>query len=127
MKLLIVLPIIIPPLFAIMMLFFWKNVQVHKVLNLIASIFSFAATVILLYYVNNYGIISLQVGSWQAPFGISLVADLLSSIMVLITAIIGFTVSVYSIGSMDEKRERFLYYPLLQFLLMGINPEGYSN
>lgn len=121
MKLLIVLPIIIPPLFAIMMLFFWKNVQVHKVLNLIASIFSFAATVILLYYVNNYGIISLQVGSWQAPFGISLVADLLSSIMVLITAIIGFTVSVYSIGSMDEKRERFLYYPLLQFLLMGIN------
>lgn len=121
MKLLIVLPIIIPPLFAIMMLFFWKNVQVHKVLNLIASIFSFAVTVILLYYVNNYGIISLQVGSWQAPFGISLVADLLSSIMVLITAIIGFTVSVYSIGSMDEKRERFLYYPLLQFLLMGIN------
>jgi multicomponent Na+:H+ antiporter subunit D len=121
MKLLIVLPIIIPPLFAIIMLFFWKNVQVHKVLNLVASIFSFAATVILLYCVNNYGIISLQVGSWQAPFGISLVADLLSSIMVLITATIGFTASVYSLGSMDEKRERFLYYPLLQFLLMGIN------
>ncbi|HEX9252980.1 MAG TPA: proton-conducting transporter membrane subunit, partial [Ignavibacteriaceae bacterium] len=121
MNLIIVLPIIIPLLFAVIMLFFWKNVNAHKILNVIASLFSLAVSIILLSDVNASGIISLQVGSWQAPFGISLVADLLASIMVLITAVIGLAASIYSLGLMDEQREKFLYYPLLQFLLMGIN------
>jgi multicomponent Na+:H+ antiporter subunit D len=121
MTLIIALPIIIPLLFAVIMLFFWKNVKVHKAFNVIASLFSLAVSIILLSDVNSSGIISLQVGNWQAPFGISLVADLLASIMVLITAVIGLAASIYSLGSMDEQREKFLYYPLLQFLLMGIN------
>ena len=121
MNLIIVLPIIIPLLFAVSMLFFWKNVRVHKILNVIASIFSLVVAGLLLSDVNSSGILSLQVGSWQAPFGISLVADLLASIMVLITAVIGLAASIYSLGSMDEQREKFFYYPLLQFLLMGIN------
>ena len=121
MNLIIVLPIIIPLSFAIFMLFFWKNVKVHKIMSVVGLIFSLTAAIILFLDVNNSGIISLQVGSWQAPFGISLVADLLASIMVLITAVIGFTVAIYSLSSMDEQREKFLYYPLLQILLMGIN------
>ena len=121
MKLLIVLPIIIPLLFAIIMLLFWKNVKAHKVLNVIASIFSLVVAGLLLSDLNSSGILSLQVGSWRAPFGISLVADLLASIMVLITAVIGLAASIYSLGSMDVQREKFLYYPLFQFLLMGIN------
>lgn len=121
MNLIIVLPIIIPLVFAVIMLFFWKNIKAHKILNVIASLFSLAVSIVLLSGVNSSGIISLQVGSWQAPFGISIVADLLASIMVLITAVIGLAASIYSLGSMDEQRERFLYYPLLQFLLMGIN------
>jgi multicomponent Na+:H+ antiporter subunit D len=121
MNLIIVLPIIIPLLFAIIMLFFWKNVKEHKILNVIASLLSLSVSIILLSDVNSSGIVSLQFGSWQAPFGISLVADLLSSIMVLITAVIGLAASIYSLGSMDEQREKFLYYPLLQILLMGIN------
>jgi multicomponent Na+:H+ antiporter subunit D len=121
MNLIIVFPIIVPLLFAILMLLFWKNIKFHKILNVIASIFSLLVAGILLSDVNSNGIISLQIGSWQAPFGISLVADLLASIMVLITAIIGLATAVYSLGSMDEQREKFFYYPLLQFLLMGIN------
>jgi len=121
MNLIIVLPIIIPLLFAIMMLFFWKNIKFHKILNIISSVFSLLVAGILLSDVNSSGIISLHIGSWQAPFGISLVADLLASIMVLITAVIGLATAVYSLGSMDQKREKFFYYPLLQFLIMGIN------
>lgn len=121
MNLIIVLPITIPFLFAIIMLLFWKNIIAHKILNLISSLLALIFSIILLANVNSSGIISLQVGSWQAPFGISLVADLLASIMVLITAVIGLAASIYSLGSMDEQREKYLYYPLLQILLMGIN------
>ncbi len=60
-------------------------------------------------------------GNWEAPFGITLVSDLLSAIMVLITSIIGFTTAIYSLATIDTDREKFGYYPLLQTLLMGIN------
>ncbi len=121
MNLIIVLPIIVPLSFAVVMLFALKSVNVHRYLNLLASLTSLIFSVLLIISVNDNGIISLQVGSWKAPFGITLVADLLSAIMVLITAVIGFTTALYSLGTMDEKREKFFYYPLLQILLMGIN------
>jgi multicomponent Na+:H+ antiporter subunit D len=41
--------------------------------------------------------------------------------MVVITAVIGFATAMYSLGTIDADREKYLYYPLLQFLLMGIN------
>ena len=121
MNIIVVLPVIIPLIFAVVMMFFRGNIQLHRLLNVVASVFSLATAFILLAEVYDSGIIVLQIGSWQAPFGISFVADLLSAIMVAITALIGFAVGIYSLGSMDEHRERFFYYPLLQILLMGIN------
>jgi multicomponent Na+:H+ antiporter subunit D len=117
----IILPIILPLVFAVTMLFFWKSVKIHRYLNLIGSTISFVVSVIIMIQVLSSGIISLQVGSWQAPFGISIVADLLSTVMIVITAVIGFATALYSIGTIDPDREKYLYYPLLQFLLMGIN------
>ncbi len=116
-----VLPIILPFSFAVLMLLFYNNKNAHRIMNLIGSAISLYVAYILIKRVNAEGIILLQVGSWQAPFGISIVADSFASIMVLITAIIGFATAIYSLGSMDEKREKFFYYPLMQILLMGIN------
>ena len=51
----------------------------------------------------------------------SIVADLFSAIMVAITGLIGFTVTLYSLSSIDDRREQFGYYPLVSILLMGIS------
>ncbi|MCS7052780.1 MAG: Na+/H+ antiporter subunit D [Ignavibacterium sp.] len=121
MEQIIILPIIIPLFFAVVMLLFWNKVHLHKYLNLISGLTSLIVSVIILSFTISYKIISLQVGGWVAPFGITVVSDLLSSVMVVITAIIGFSTALYSIGTIDNQREKYLYYPLLQFLLMGIN------
>ncbi len=118
---LLALPIISPFFFAIVMLFFWKNFKAHRLLNLISSVASLVIASFLISDVMSYGIQSYQVGSWEAPFGITLVSDLLSAIMVVITSIIGFTTAIYSLATIDTDREKFGYYPLLQTLLMGIN------
>lgn len=118
---LIVFPIILPLVFAVVMLLFWKSITVHRYINLAGSFISLIVSIIILMAVLSEGIISLQVGGWQAPFGISIVADYLSSVMVVITAVIGFATALYSLGTMDADREKYLYYPLLQLLLMGIN------
>lgn len=118
---LVIFPIILPLLFAVIMLLFWKSITAHRYINLAGSFISLLVSLIILSEVISEGIISLQVGGWQAPFGISIVADYLSTIMVVITAVIGFATAMYSLGTMDAAREKYLYYPLLQFLLMGIN------
>ena len=74
----------------------------------------------LLASVWNSGIQAAQMGDWPAPFGITVVADLFSAIMVALAGVIGLAVALYSLATMDRERERFGYYPLLHVLLMGV-------
>lgn len=58
-------------------------------------------------------------GDWPAPFGIVVVVDRLSSIMLLLTAILGAAVWIYATARWDRSGVHF--HPLFQFLLMGLN------
>ncbi|QFT57622.1 Na(+)/H(+) antiporter subunit D [Sulfitobacter sp. THAF37] len=60
-----------------------------------------------------------QLGDWAAPFGIVLVADRLSTMMVLLTAVLALFVLLYAIGSEWDNRGRH-FHALFQFQLMGI-------
>lgn len=117
----LILPIIMPMFLALLMLIFRNKIPVQRVINFIGSLVSLIISIIIFYSINTYGITSLNSGSWPAPFGITIVADLLSSIMVLITGIIGFSTAIYSYGTIDNNHERHFFYPLMQFLLMGVN------
>ena len=58
-------------------------------------------------------------GDWPAPFGIVLVLDRLSAMMVLLTALLGLGVAGYAIGSGWDREGRH-FHALLQFQLMGL-------
>jgi multicomponent K+:H+ antiporter subunit D len=60
-----------------------------------------------------------QLGDWAAPFGIVLVGDRLSTMMVLLTAVLALFVLLYAIGSGWDNRGRH-FHALFQFQLMGI-------
>ena len=60
-----------------------------------------------------------QLGDWAAPFGIVLVGDRLSTLMVLLTAILALFVLIYAISSGWDDRGRH-FHALFQFQLMGI-------
>ena len=60
-----------------------------------------------------------QLGDWAAPFGIVLVGDRLSTMMVLLTAVLALFVLLYAIGSGWDERGRH-FHALFQFQLMGI-------
>lgn len=120
MNALLVLPILIPLATAILALLFWNYRRVQRGLNLAGAAALLAVAVWLLVSVSRAGIQATQIGNWPAPFGITLVADLLSAIMVVLAGLMGFAVAVYSLFSIDARRESFGYYPLLQVLLMGV-------
>ncbi len=60
-----------------------------------------------------------QLGDWAAPFGIVIVGDRLSTMMVLLTSLLALFVLLYAIGSGWDERGRH-FHALFQFQLMGI-------
>ena len=60
-----------------------------------------------------------RVGAWPAPFGIVLVIDRLSALMLLLTGCIALPVLVYASGGWDAHGRYF--HALFQFQLMGLN------
>lgn len=120
MTLFLVLPILIPFLAAIASLMAWKTRALQRAFGVAGSAALLFTAVGLFESVRRHGILSVQVGNWPAPFGITLVADLFSAVMVVVAGIVGAAVIVYSLASIDSERESFGYHPLVQILLMGV-------
>lgn len=60
-----------------------------------------------------------RIGDWPARFGIVLVADRLSALMVLLASVLALALLPYALGRWQHRGGHF--QPLLQFLLMGLN------
>lgn len=115
------LPILLPMLAAVILLLppCGKNVQVRRIASCAVGILTFISSVILLMHVHTTGINVYAIGSWSAPFGIVLVADMLSTLLVTLTSFLGLGVIVYSCAGDDEKGSFF--HPLVHFLVLGVN------
>ncbi len=120
MNLYLILPILIPLMTTILLFLTWRWRRVQRGLGVVGAAALFAAGLGLLTSVQDNGIQAAQMGNWPAPFGITLVADLFSAILVALVGLIGLAVAVYSLASIDTPREAFGYYALFHILLMGV-------
>jgi len=118
---LIALPLVLP-IFAVgvLLCLLKAGEATRHVLNILTCTAMLVAAVLLYAKVSEHGVLVLRSGSWPAPFGITLVADLLSAVMVLVTAVIGLGVAVYAAGSGTGKFRGY-FTPLYQALLVGVN------
>ncbi len=121
MNLLLILPIAIPLTAATIALLFRKSSFVQRATGVVGMVALLASVIYLTWQTYTDGIQAVQLGDWAAPFGITLVMDLLSAAMLVITAIMGLLVSIYSLYDIDKVKEQYYYYPLLHILLIGIN------
>jgi multicomponent Na+:H+ antiporter subunit D len=117
----LILPIILPLLFMVVLMFTRRSLLFQQFFGIFASVVLLLFSIWLLTDVLNNGIMVMQTGSWVAPFGITLVADLLSVIMLVTTSFVGMIVMIYSPGFIDKERQTAGYYPLVFGLLMGVN------
>ncbi len=120
MNILLVLPVLIPFLTAVFAMLSRGRRQVQRSLNVIGAVALLGAGSGLLWSVWRDGIQVMHLGNWPAPFGITFVADLLSATMIVLAGLMGLSVGIYSLVSMDAQREWFGYYPLYHVLLMGV-------
>lgn len=120
-------PIIIPLVAGAVMIFIDERRRAVKVTISLASILALIGVAItLLYFAYHppgdtaFSYVSVyRIGNWPAPFGIVLVADLLSALMLLLTSVLALATALFSLARWHRAGPYF--HALLQFLLMGLN------
>lgn len=116
----LIMPVILPAIVApFIVLAARYHIGIQRVLST-AGVLGLIAIAAGLAWQASDGTVSIyQLGDWAAPFGIILVGDRLSTMMVLLTAVLALLVLLYAIGSGWDERGRN-FHALFQFQLMGI-------
>ncbi|MFO7839294.1 MAG: Na+/H+ antiporter subunit D [Desulfosalsimonadaceae bacterium] len=117
---LLVLPVILPFGLAAASLGLRRDSGKQQRLAGFGGVVHFGICIALLVRIANSGIMSVQIGSWPAPFGITFVADHLSAIMIAVTATLGLAVTVYAKAEIAPRLVAAGFYPLLHILIGGV-------
>jgi len=113
------LPLMTPAITAVFA-FLYRGKPVGRWISLFGAALGLLFAVLLMAQIIAHDVIVGRMGGWPPPFGIALVADLLSGIMVMLTAISGLAAALYAMGDVDKEMERMGFHSLLQLLLFGV-------
>ncbi|MCI1675837.1 MAG: Na+/H+ antiporter subunit D [Ancrocorticia sp.] len=120
---LLAMPILLPLGGAGVLLAF-KNRRLQAVVTIVLFSLVLASAVLLLIASLNQPLV-LAVGNWAAPIGIVLVADRLSSLMLVTSVTVTFLVLIYSIfqgvADGDRAAPTAIYYPAFLILSAGVS------
>jgi len=117
-----ILPVLVPAITAVLLLLLgdadeqraWAR-RLALASALLGAVFAFQ-----LVDLAGSGVLTVyRLGEWPAPFGIVLVVDRLSALMLALSAAVALPVLMYASGGWDAKGRHF--HALFQFQLMGLN------
>ncbi|WP_119079031.1 proton-conducting transporter transmembrane domain-containing protein [Chitinophaga alhagiae] len=117
----IILPIIAHLAIAVLLIFFWRKVQIQRYISVLGSLLVLGLSIGLFIKTWRTGYLTMQAGNWQAPFGITFVSDVFSSTMVLLAGMAGLAVCIFSSVGISRHRIQYGYFPIFHFLLLGLN------
>ncbi|WP_067727344.1 Na+/H+ antiporter subunit D [Oceanobacillus damuensis] len=118
---LVILPIIFPFVIGAVLILLTKHHKLQRIVSGISALVLLAISIYLAVVVYQDGLIVLELGNWPAPFGIVMVADLLSTLMVLLSTLVSTVCLFFAFKTISPEREKFYFYPLYFFLLIGVN------
>ncbi len=107
------------PLFGAILAFLFPRAA--RALGLVAVLVTGGTVVWLARAVLAEGAVTLALGGWAPPLGISLRADGLSVAMLAMTAAVGLLVSLGALDALRDTRQTRYFWPLWLLLLTGMN------
>ena len=114
------LPVVIPLIAGALALALGRNVAARRTIGLVASGASAAVATVLLVVVDTEGTIVVAVGGWAPPFGIELVADRFSALLLLASTVALFAVLVYAVSQRATDEEFRGFHAVYQILGAGV-------
>ncbi len=121
MSVLLVLPLIVPLAAAVLGLLASRTAAVQRAIAVGGAVAHAGSAAALLFRVLRHGVTAVQAGGWPAPFGITLVADITSALLVLLTGVLGVAVTLSAVADVDAPAQRRAFFAVLQVLLMGVS------
>ena len=113
-----ILPVLVPMFAGALLLVLGASMDTKRALSLLATFLQIPLAAMLVVEAGQ-GIGVYALGNWMPPFGIVLVVDRLSALLLLVTAILAAAAIIYAVRGDDAAGRNF--HPLFQFQLMGIN------
>lgn len=117
---LLVAPILIPLCSLLLAIILRRHLLAVRVLSLTGALLLLAVGLMLVWQAAQGVVLSGQVGGWQAPFGISLVIDRLSAVMIAISALVALVTLLYGVAKDNDSTIGRDFHLFIQGLLTGI-------
>lgn len=121
---LIPLVVLIPLLGAAGALMAAKRPRLQVLVTVTSLVAVLGVSIVLLIDVDSSGPLLMEVGGWAAPFGIALVVDRLSALMLIVSAAVLLAVLLFSVGQGmedgDSETPVSIYHPTYMVLAAGV-------
>ncbi|MEQ6888673.1 monovalent cation/H+ antiporter subunit D [Halomonas sp. CS7] len=117
---LIVLPVVLPLVVGLILLRSRHGaMRTHRTVGVAATALLVVVAMLMLARAAGGEVTYYALGGWQPPFGIVLVLDRLSALMIMVTSLLALGCVIFACAGDDERGSNF--HGLFQLQLMGIN------
>ena len=113
-------PILVPLITAVLTVLLHRQPRAQLAASIAGAAVLLGCALWLTDHVMANGDVAVAMGSWPLPFAIEIVADRLSIVMVLVTAVMGTGVLVYQLGSPHAVHASDMMHPLVHGLLAAV-------
>jgi multicomponent Na+:H+ antiporter subunit D len=123
-RVLLPLPVVLPLFTAALSILVARHQKVQRAMSVLTLLAVLASAGMLLHIADTDGTAVVQLGGWAAPAGISLVADRLSALLLLVSSAVLLAVLLYAIGQgvADGRRSTLaVFHPCYLVLAAGIS------
>ncbi|MGR3661797.1 MAG: monovalent cation/H+ antiporter subunit D [Paracoccaceae bacterium] len=116
----IIAPVVLPALLApFIIMVIRHHLGLQRVFSIAGTLALAVVSIGLLLSASSGQIEVYELGNWSAPFGIVLVLDQLSGLMIVLTSLLALAVLLYAVGTGWDGRGKH-FHAMFQFQLMGI-------
>jgi multicomponent Na+:H+ antiporter subunit D len=112
------LSVVVPLIGAAICLVFSRWRAVQRIVSIGTLLGGVVMAAVILAGVESDGISAVQLGGWAAPVGISLVADLMAGLFLLVSMLTVLTVLIFAIGQDADSRQ--VFHPCYLVLTAGV-------
>jgi multicomponent Na+:H+ antiporter subunit D len=125
MRALIPLPVLLPLLGAGATLLVGRHPRLQRAVSLVVLSTSLVIAAVMLWQVDTNGPVAVEIGGWAPTIGISLVADRLSTLMLVVSCVVTLGVLIYAVGQgkgeRDEDTPLSIFHPTYLVLTAGVS------
>lgn len=117
----IVAPVMVPIIAGAFLLMIRHETRFHAGIAIAALLATLLGNIGLLARVLDTGPLTMTMGRWLPPFGISFTADALGASMALAATLAALVCALYSLSDIDNPRRRYGFYGFLMLMMAGVN------